>query len=95
MNIREQVIKYALISQWATTCCLITGDDNIKLTLTMKWCDSLRFRIQDGTLYCDGVTAMLSIFDVNKGSKTVSPFFFLFSFLVLIISSLLARFKVD
>lgn len=31
MNIREQVMKYALISQWVTTCCLIIGDDNIKL----------------------------------------------------------------
>lgn len=76
MNIREQILKYAFISQWATTCCLILGDDNIKLTLTMKWCDSLRFRIQDGIMYCVGATAMLSIFDVNKGGKTVSPFFF-------------------
>lgn len=76
MNIREQILKYAFISQWATTCCFILGDDNIKLTLTMKWCDSLRFRIQDGIMYCVGATAMLSIFDVNKGSKTVSPFFF-------------------
>lgn len=77
MNIREQTIKYALISQWATNCCLITGDDNIKLTLTMKLCDSLRFCIlEDGVIYCVGATAMLSIFDVNKGSNKVSPFFF-------------------
>lgn len=68
MNIREQTIKYALISQWATTCCLIIEDDNIKLTLTMKRCDSLRFCIQDGVIYCVGATAMLSIFDVNMGS---------------------------